>query len=91
MKKISFNKENYILIIAGIVTVVLGFALMSGGGSVDPSKFNKQELFSFRRITLAPMMVILGYLIVLYGVMKRNKGYFNFFKGQQEEAIESEK
>ena len=47
---------------------------MSGGGSQDPNVFNEEELFSFRRITLAPFMVLLGYGIVLFGIMK------NFYK-----------
>ena len=46
---------------------------MSGGGTDNPNEFNEEELFSFRRITLAPFFVIIGYVIVLYGVMKRPK------------------
>ena len=68
------EKKNYLLIIAGCLIVLLGFVLMSGGGSQDPNVFNEEELFSFRRITLAPFMVLLGYGIVLYGIMK------NFYK-----------
>ena len=68
------KKKNYLLIIAGCIIVLLGFVLMSGGGSQDPNVFNEEELFSFRRITLAPFMVLLGYGIVLYGIMK------NFYK-----------
>ena len=64
------KKNNYLLIIAGCVIVLLGFVLMSGGGSQDPNVFNEEELFSFRRITLAPFMVLLGYGIVLFGIMK---------------------
>ncbi|MED5301881.1 MAG: DUF3098 domain-containing protein [Bacteroidota bacterium] len=57
---------------SGCLVVLLGFVLMSGGGSDDPNVFNEEELFSFRRITLAPFLVILGYGIVLYGIMKKN-------------------
>ena len=64
------NKKNYLLIIVGCLVTLLGFVLMSGGGSDDPNVFNEDELFSFRRITLAPFMVLLGYGIVLYGIMK---------------------
>ena len=64
------NKKNYYLIIVGCLVILLGFVLMSGGGSDDPNVFNEDELFSFRRITLAPFMVLLGYGIVLYGIMK---------------------
>ncbi len=69
--KMTLNKENYKFIILGCLIVVLGFILMSGGGTDDPNEFNEEELFSFRRITLAPFFVILGYVVVLYGVMKR--------------------
>ena len=72
--RMVLKKENYLLIIAGCIIVLLGFVLMSGGGSLDPNVFNEEELFSFRRITLAPFMVLLGYGIVLYGIMK------NFYK-----------
>ncbi len=71
--KITLGKENYKFIILGCIIVVLGFILMSGGGTDNPNEFNEEELFSFRRITLAPFFVILGYVIVLYGVMKRPK------------------
>ncbi len=66
-------KLNYQLIIIGCIIVVLGFILMAGGGSENPNEFNEEELFSFRRITLAPFCVIVGYMVVLYGVMKRPK------------------
>ncbi|MEC8407939.1 MAG: DUF3098 domain-containing protein, partial [Bacteroidota bacterium] len=66
------KRKNYIFIISGCLVVLLGFVLMSGGGSDDPNVFNEEELFSFRRITLAPFLVILGYGIVLYGIMKKN-------------------
>ena len=66
------NKKNYLFIILGCVVVILGFVLMSGGGSENPDIFNEEELFSFRRITLAPFLVMLGYGIVLFGIMKKN-------------------
>lgn len=71
-KKISFTKQNYLIMAVGVLVVILGFALMSGGGSDNPEKFN-YEIFSFRRITLAPIMVILGYVVVIVGIMKKNK------------------
>ena len=66
------NKKNYLFIILGCVVVILGFVLMSGGGSENPDVFNEEELFSFRRITLAPFFVMLGYGLVLFGIMKKN-------------------
>jgi len=68
-----FGKDNKMFIIGGFVTSLIGFLLMMGGGSEDPTKFNSKELFSFTRITLAPFLVILGYLVVLYGIMKKRK------------------
>jgi hypothetical protein len=68
---ISFTKQNYYIILAGLAIVVLGFMLMSGGGSENANEFNAEELFSFRRITLAPIMVIAGYVVVVIGIMKK--------------------
>ena len=65
------KNKNYILIVIGCIVVLLGFLLMSGGGSENPEVFNEKELFSFRRITLAPFLVLLGYGVVLYGIMKK--------------------
>ena len=56
-----------------MLVVILGFILMSGGGSENPNVFQEEELFSFRRITLAPFMVMLGYGVVLYGIMKKQQ------------------
>ena len=69
----SLSKENFKYIIIGCVVVIVGFALMSGGGTEDPNTFNEEELFSFRRITLAPFLVMVGYGIVLFGILKRPK------------------
>ena len=71
-KDMVLNKKNYLFIILGCVVVILGFVLMSGGGSENPDVFNEEELFSFRRITLAPFLVMLGYGLVLFGIMKKN-------------------
>lgn len=71
-KNMVLNKKNYLFIILGCVVVILGFILMSGGGSENPDVFNEEELFSFRRITLAPFLVMLGYGLVLFGIMKKN-------------------
>lgn len=65
-------KENYKLMIIGLVAIVIGFLLMIGGGSDDPNVFN-EEVFSFRRITLAPMIVLGGFLFIIYAIMKKPK------------------
>lgn len=72
-EKFVFGKQNYPLIIGGFALTLIGFFLMIGGGSDDPNVFNEEELFSHRRITLAPILVIAGYGIVIYGIMKKNK------------------
>lgn len=68
-----FGKDNKRFIIGGFVITLIGFLLMMGGGSDDPTVFNAEELFSPMRITVAPFLVIVGYLVVLYGVMKKRK------------------
>ncbi|MFV0484522.1 MAG: DUF3098 domain-containing protein [Bacteroidales bacterium] len=67
-----FTRINYILMLIGIGIIILGFILMSGGGSKDPNVFN-EEIFSFRRITLAPIVVLLGFAFEVYAIMKRDK------------------
>jgi membrane-bound ClpP family serine protease len=74
-EKVDFalRKENYILLVIGFVIVVIGFILMIGGGSEDPSVFNGKELFSFRRITLAPIVVLAGFIFEIWAIMKKPK------------------
>lgn len=70
-EKFVFGRNNIILILAGVLITLVGFALMIGGGSEDPNVFNEEELFSDRRITFAPFMVIAGYCVVIYAIMKK--------------------
>ena len=72
IKHFGFNPKNYKFLIIGLIINVLGFVLMIGGGSEDPSKFNAEELFSPIRITLAPFLIILGYVVIFYAIMKKN-------------------
>ena len=67
----ALAKENYILLIIGFVIIVLGFILMIGGKSEDPTVFNEDEIFSFRRITLAPMVVLAGFIFEIWAIMKK--------------------
>jgi Protein of unknown function (DUF3098) len=75
VKKIefAFGKQNYQLLIVGVVMVAIGYMLMSGGGSDNPNEFHAEEIFSFRRITLAPIVILSGFVVVLFGIMKRPK------------------
>ncbi len=66
-----FDKSNYTVMIAGLAVILLGFALMSGGATSDPNIFPKEEIYSFRRITLAPIVVMIGFGIELFAILKR--------------------
>lgn len=67
-----FDKLNYKILLIGLAVIALGFILMSGGGSEDPNVFN-EEIFSFRRIRLAPAVVLLGFGITIYSILKNPK------------------
>ena len=67
----AFDRTNYKLLLIGIGIVILGFVLMSGGGSGDPEVFNAKELFSARRITVAPIVCLIGYSFVIYAIMRK--------------------
>ena len=68
----TFKKRNYVIMLIGLGLIVLGFLLMSGGASEDPTKFS-QEIFSFRRITLATIIVMLGFIIEVFAIMSLDK------------------
>ena len=69
----ALEKENYILLVIGFAIIVLGFILMIGGKSDDPNVFNEKEIFSFRRITLAPVVVLAGFIFEIWAIMKKPK------------------
>ena len=66
-----FDKENYMWMIAGVALIFIGFMLMSGGKSANPHEFHYEEIYSFRRITLAPIVVLLGFVVEVFAIMKR--------------------
>lgn len=66
-----FDKGNYTLMIAGIALILIGLLLMAGGKSADPHQFNYDEIYSFRRITLAPILMMIGFAIEAYAIMKK--------------------
>lgn len=68
-----FDKGNYMWMLGGLALILLGFILMSGGKSADPHQFNYDEIYSFRRITLAPIVILLGFGIEAYAIMKKPK------------------
>lgn len=68
----AFSRINYILLIAGVIIIFIGFLLMVGGGSSDPNVFNP-EIFSERRITVAPIVVLLGFAIEVVAILYKPK------------------
>jgi hypothetical protein len=69
-KKFLFEKRNYRFLFLALSLIGLGFILMAGGGSDDPNFFN-EEIFNFRRIRLAPTLVLIGFGIAMYSILTR--------------------
>ncbi len=67
----AFGKENFIWIGISVLCIVIGFVLMSGGGSGDYS-FNP-EIFSARRVVVAPVVTVIGFALMIFGILKTNK------------------
>ena len=68
----ALNRENYKLLAIGFGIIVLGFILMLGGKSEDPNEFS-EKIFSFRRITLAPIVVLAGFGFEIWAIMRKPK------------------
>ncbi|RLD34256.1 MAG: DUF3098 domain-containing protein [Bacteroidetes bacterium] len=71
-KQFAFSKKNYILLITGLVLIAIGFLLMIGGKSEDPQVFN-YAIFNFQRITMAPIIILAGFVVEIYAIMWRPK------------------
>ena len=69
--KLLFGKKNYTVMLIGLAVIGLGFVLMAGGGSDNPDVFN-EEIYNFRRIRLAPTLVIIGLGIEIYAIMAKS-------------------
>lgn len=72
-KKFLFGKQNYILMFVGLAVCALGYILMAGGKSTDPNVFNEKEIYSPIRITVAPLLILIGLAIEGYAIMLRPK------------------
>ncbi|SDG49597.1 DUF3098 domain-containing protein [Psychroflexus sediminis] len=70
--KFIFERENYKFMVIGLAVIALGFILMAGGGSDDPNVYNP-EIFSWRRIRLAPTLVLIGFAIEVYAILLKPK------------------
>jgi heme/copper-type cytochrome/quinol oxidase subunit 2 len=68
-----FEKENFIWMIAGIVVIALGMLLMSGGKSNNPAQFNQNEVYSTTRITIAPLVIVIGLALEVVAIFKKPK------------------
>ena len=71
-KDYLFNKKRYRFLILSILIIAIGFVLMSGGESTDPDIFNN-EIYNFRRIRLAPLMVVLGFVLSIFSILYKDK------------------
>jgi len=69
-KQFTFGRRNYKFMFIGIAIIAIGFLLMSGGGSDDPNVFN-EEIYNFRRIRLAPALIIIGFAVEVYAILTK--------------------
>ena len=80
--KMALSNLNYVLILCGLAIIIVGFMLMVGGGSDDPNVFNA-KMFSFRRITLAPIVVVAGFAFEVFAILWRPKNSHQNAKNQE--------
>ncbi|MBN8701461.1 MAG: DUF3098 domain-containing protein [Bacteroidetes bacterium] len=67
-----FGKQNYTLLLAGIALILIGFMLMIGGGSEDPTVFS-EAIFDTQRLTVAPIVVLSGFTVIIFAIIKKQK------------------
>ncbi|MES2800169.1 MAG: DUF3098 domain-containing protein [Bacteroidota bacterium] len=72
-KQFGFQPENYRLLLVGLLINVVGYLLMIGGAAKSLNEFNENELFSTVRITLAPILIVAGFVIIFYAIMRKRK------------------
>jgi|TARA_B100000767_G_scaffold169634_1_gene158832 hypothetical protein len=70
--KFVFKQKNYLLLILGVLFIATGLILMIGGGSENPNEFS-YEIFNFRRLTLAPILIVIGFIIEIFAIMYQPK------------------
>jgi predicted tellurium resistance membrane protein TerC len=68
-----FNKENYLLMAVGGIIIIIGIFLMAGGKSADPTIFDKNQVYSSTRITVAPILILLGLCVEIFAIFKKSK------------------
>lgn len=67
--KFAIPMKNVIYLLAGLALMIIGYILMTGGGTADPSVFTEKEMFSFRRVTLAPLFILAGFVVEIVAIM----------------------
>ncbi len=67
-----FGRQNFIFMGIGLGLVLLGLAAMAGGAMPDPNKWEPERIYSFRRITLAPILMVAGFVAIIFGIFKKN-------------------
>lgn len=73
VKQVLFGKENYIWMLAGLIMLAIGFFLMAGGKSADPKVFDPKEVYSTTRITIAPILIVSGFILEIFAIMRKSK------------------
>ena len=71
--KFAIPYKNLVYILTGLALMIIGYALMTGGGTTDPNIFPKEEMFSFRRIVLAPLFILAGFAVEIFAIMHKPK------------------
>ena len=72
-KQNLFGRENYIWMIVGLALLTIGFIMMAGGRSANPNEFNPKEIYSTGRITIAPILIVAGFIVEVIAIMKKSK------------------
>jgi len=68
-----FNKENYKLMLLGVVVMAVGMLLLSGGKNTDPNVFDTSKVYSTTRITIAPLLILAGLVIEIFAIFRKTK------------------
>jgi hypothetical protein len=68
-----FDKQNFMWMLIGVAVLIVGFLLMAGGGNTDPNVFDQSEVYSARRITVAPIIILIGLAIEIYAIFRTPK------------------
>lgn len=71
--KFAIPMKNVVYLLAGLALMIVGYILMTGGGTTDPSVFPEKEMFSFRRVTLAPLFILAGFVVEVFAIMYKPK------------------